>query len=61
MPVAIQVVTYIMPARYYMDIIRNVFLKGSAIALLRKELFALAFLSSLLVFIATRIFKKKLT
>jgi ABC-2 type transport system permease protein len=61
MPVAIQIVTYIMPARYYMDIIRNVFLKGSPIALLLKELLALAFLSSLLVFMATRIFKKKLT
>jgi ABC-2 type transport system permease protein len=60
MPVAIQAVTYIMPARYYMDIIRNVFLKGSAITLLLKELFALAFLSCLLVFAATRIFKKKL-
>ena len=52
--------TYIMPARYYMAIIRNVFLKGSAVALLRNELFALAFLSCLLVFIATRVFKKKL-
>jgi ABC-2 type transport system permease protein len=61
MPVGIQIVTYIMPARYYMDIIRNVFLKGSPMTLLLKELFALAFLSSLLVFMATRIFKKKLT
>ena len=61
MPVAIQAVTYIMPARYYMDIIRNVFLIGSPITLLLKELLALAFLASLLVFIATRIFKKKLT
>jgi ABC-2 type transport system permease protein len=49
-----------MPARYYMAIIRNVFLKGSAVALLRNELLALAFLSCLLVFIATRVFKKKL-
>ncbi len=61
MPVAIQAVTYIMPARYYMDIIRNVFLKGSPITLLLRELIALALLSCLLVFAATRIFKKKLT
>ena len=60
MPIAVQVVTYILPARYYMAIIRNVFLKGSAITLLRNELLALAFLSCLLVFVATRIFKKKL-
>jgi ABC-2 type transport system permease protein len=61
MPFAIQAVTYIMPARYYMEIIRNVFLKGSALTLLLKELLALAFLSCLLVFAATRIFRKKLT
>jgi len=61
MPLVVQAVTYILPARYYMAIIRNVFLKGSAITLLRNELFALAFLSCLLVFVATRIFKKKLT
>ena len=61
MPVAVQAVTYIMPARYYMDLIRNVFLKGSPITFLVKELLALAFLSCLLVVVATRIFKKKLT
>ena len=60
MPIAVQAVTYILPARYYMAIIRNVFLKGSAVTLLRNELLALAFLSCLLVFVATRIFKKKL-
>ncbi len=60
MPIAIQAVTHIMPARYYMDIIRNVFLKGSAITLLLKELLALALLSFLLVLAATRSFKKKL-
>jgi ABC-2 type transport system permease protein len=60
MPVVIQVVTYALPARYYMAIIRNIFLKGSAVTLLLDELLALAFLSCLLVFAATRVFKKKL-
>jgi ABC-2 type transport system permease protein len=60
MPIAVQAVTYILPARYYMAIIRNVFLKGSAITLLWNDLLPLAFLSCLLVFVATRIFKKKL-
>jgi len=60
MPIAVQAVTYILPARYYMTIIRNIFLKGSAVALLQNELLALAFLSCILVFVATRIFKKKL-
>ena len=60
MPIAVQAVTYALPARYYMAIIRNVFLKGSAITLLWNDLLPLAFLSCLLVFVATRIFKKKL-
>jgi ABC-2 type transport system permease protein len=60
MPIAIQVVTYLLPARYYMSIVRNVFLKGAAITLLLNELIALSFLAFLLVFIATRVFKKKL-
>ena len=60
MPIAVQAVTYIIPARYYMALIRNVFLKGSAVTLLRNELLALAFLSCILVLVATRIFKKKL-
>jgi ABC-2 type transport system permease protein len=61
MPVAIQAVTYVVPARYYMEIIRNSFLKGSPITILMNELLALAFLSCVLVFVATRIFKKKQT
>ncbi len=61
MPIAVQAVTHMISARYYMAILRNVFLKGSAITLLRNELLALAFLSCLLVFVATRVFKKKLT
>jgi ABC-2 type transport system permease protein len=61
MPALIQAITYIMPARYYMSIIRNVFLKGSAITLLWNELFALLLLAFLFAFFATRAFKKKLT
>ena len=61
MPAVIQAVTYVMPARYYMAIIRNIFLKGSAFTLLWDELLALALLACVLVFLATRVFKKKLT
>lgn len=61
MPVAIQAVTYLFPARYYMTIVRNVFLKGAAITLLLNELIAMSIMAFLLVFIATRIFKKKLS
>jgi len=61
MPAAIQVVTHILPARYYMAIIRNVFLKGSALTLLWRDLFSLALFAVILVLLATRAFKKKLT
>jgi len=61
MPVVIQLITYLMPARYYMSIIRNVFLKGSAVTLLWQELFALAVFASLLLFLAIWAFTKRLT
>ena len=61
MPLAIQAVTYLLPARHYMAIIRNIFLKGSAITFLIGELLALSVMACLLVFIATRIFKKRLS
>ena len=61
MPVVIQLITCLMPARYYMSIIRNVFLKGSAITLLWQELFALSMFAFLLLFLAIRAFTKRLT
>jgi ABC-2 type transport system permease protein len=61
MPIAIQAVTHILPARYYMDIVRNIFLKGSAVTLLWGELLALLLLAFLLTILATRAFKKRLT
>jgi ABC-2 type transport system permease protein len=60
LPIVVQWIAYVVPARYYMSVIRNVFLKGSAITILRNDFIALAFLSCLLVLAATRIFKKKL-
>jgi len=61
MPGVIQLITYLMPARYYMSIIRNVFLKGSAITLLWQELFGLSVFAFLLLFLAIRAFTKRLT
>jgi ABC-2 type transport system permease protein len=61
MPLVIRAVTYIVPARYYMTIIRNIFLKGSALRFLVGELIALFIMACILVFVATRIFKKKLS
>jgi ABC-2 type transport system permease protein len=61
MPTAIQVVSYLIPARYFMTIIRDVFLKGTSLSLLLDDLLALALFAMLLTVLATRAFQKKLT
>jgi ABC-2 type transport system permease protein len=60
MPVVVQWVTAVLPARYYVSILRNVFLKGSEIRLLVPDIAALAAIAAFLVILATRSFKKRL-
>jgi ABC-2 type transport system permease protein len=60
MPAVIQVITHIVPARYYMSILRNVFLKGTSITLMWQDFLGLALFATLLAFAATRVFKKRL-
>jgi len=60
MPIVVQWITAILPARYYVSILRNVFLKGTAIHLLAGDIAALATIAVVLVFFATRSFKKRL-
>ena len=54
MPAIIQAVTYLDPLMYFIIIIRGVFLKGVGIAILWKELAALMFIGSLLLFLSSR-------
>ena len=61
MPVPIQVFTRIIPARYYVSILKDVFLKGSPLDQLGPELLALAIFALVLATLATRIFQKKLS
>ena len=61
MPAVIQVITHLIPARYFMTIIRDVFLKGTSLPLLLDDLLALALFAVLLTFLATRAFQKKLS
>jgi len=61
MPAAIQVITHLIPARYFMTIIRDVFLKGTPIPLLLNDLLALAIFALFLTILATRAFRKTLT
>ncbi|HEX8926256.1 MAG TPA: ABC transporter permease [Terriglobales bacterium] len=60
MPIVVQWITHIVPARYYMAILRAVFLKGSSVVFLWSDLIALLVFATFLVLVATRAFKKKL-
>ncbi|HVJ04441.1 MAG TPA: ABC transporter permease [Candidatus Saccharimonadales bacterium] len=60
MPAFIQVVTHFIPARYFMSIIRAVFLKGTPLVLLWEDLLALFLFASVLIVVATRAFQKRL-
>jgi ABC-2 type transport system permease protein len=61
MPPVIQVITHLIPARYFMTIIRDVFLKGTSLPLILNDLIALAIFALLLTILATRAFHKKLS
>lgn len=60
MPLPIQIFTLIVPARYYVSLLKDVFLKGSPLDQLGPELVALAVFALALATLATRIFQKKL-
>jgi len=60
MPLVVQWVSAVLPARYYVTILRNVFLKGSQIRLLAGDITALAVIAAVLVILATRSFQKRL-
>jgi ABC-2 type transport system permease protein len=59
MPKAIQLVTYLIPARYYITIIRGIYLKGNGIAVLWPQVLVLCVFACVVVIIAVRKFKKK--
>lgn len=60
MPVVVQWVAAVLPARYYVTILRNVFLKGTEVRLLATQIAALAIIAAVLVALATRSFQKRL-
>jgi ABC-2 type transport system permease protein len=60
MPVVVQWISALLPARYYVSILRNVFLKGTAVSLLATQITALAIIAFVLVVLATRSFQKRL-
>jgi ABC-2 type transport system permease protein len=60
MPQPIQWFTRIVPARYYVSIMKSVFLKGAGAEELRGDLLALGLFAALLAMLATRAVKKRL-
>ena len=60
MPRFIQLVTQILPARYYVSALKKIFLKGTPLSMLMGELIPLAIFAVLLTVVATRSFHKRL-
>ncbi len=60
MPVVLQVITRILPARYYVTALKKIFLKGTPTAMLYAELIPLAVFALVLSLMATRSFHKRL-
>ena len=60
MPAVVQIITRVIPARYFMTISRSVFLKGTSLGVLRDDLLSLIVFAVLLTLVATRAFKKEL-
>ncbi|HTZ18577.1 MAG TPA: ABC transporter permease [Dissulfurispiraceae bacterium] len=60
MPRPLQVVTYIVPARYFVTISKGIFLKGSSIDVLAYEALLLAVFGAVVFFAAVRRFRKRI-
>ena len=60
MPIALQWITRILPARYYVSALKNIFLKGTPARMLSAELIPLAVFALVLAVVATRSFHKRL-
>ncbi len=61
MPESVQYATYLNPLRYYLDIIRGIFLKGVGLDILWPELGSLALLGATILAFAVRRFHKTLS
>ena len=59
MPPVIQVVSRIVPARYFVTILKGIFLKGVGVQILWAELLALALYGSIIFFVAVRKMRAK--
>ena len=60
MPPVLQWITRILPARYYVSVLKKIFLKGTPTAMLSADLVPLAVFAAVLAIVATRSFHKRL-
>jgi len=60
MPALLQKITYIVPARYYLQIIRGIMLKGNTIAQLWQSGLALGIISAVVLLVASRRFSLRI-
>jgi ABC-2 type transport system permease protein len=60
MPVVLQWITRILPARYYVSVLKKIFLKGTPAARLYEDLIPLVVFAFVLALVATRSFHKRL-
>ena len=60
MPKALQVVTYFIPARYFVTILRSLYLKGAGLAQLWPECLLMVAFGALMLLLAIHSFKKRL-
>ncbi|QAT16367.1 ABC transporter permease [Candidatus Velamenicoccus archaeovorus] len=60
MPQAIQIFTYLNPLRYFMIIIRGIFLKGVGITVLWQQMVPLLFIGMCVIVLSTLQFKRKM-
>ena len=60
MPVVLQWITRILPVRYYVSVLKQIFLKGTPTAMLYADLIPLGVFALMLALLATRSFHKRL-
>ena len=60
MPLAVQAITYLTPARYYLTLVKAIFLKGPGLAPLMPQIFALTLFATIVGRMALRSFRKVL-
>ena len=59
MPIPLQIISYIVPARYFLNIIRGIMLKGAEFQVLLSQVLALAVLAVIMIFVAARKFSTR--